>query len=107
MTQRYFIPATTLAAQGFCAAAGGATFTPRPAPPHPREGAELASEPSAVLLRGYKDASELSAVLLRGYKVASETSAVLLQGYKVASETSAYIFFYHLTKILRLWQTEF
>jgi hypothetical protein len=30
MPQRYFIPATTLAAQGFCAAAGGATFTPPP-----------------------------------------------------------------------------
>lgn len=30
MTQRYFIQATTLAAQGFCAAAGGATFTPPP-----------------------------------------------------------------------------
>jgi len=37
MTQRYFIPATTLAAQGFCAAAGGATFTPRPRP-SPSEG---------------------------------------------------------------------
>ena len=30
MTERYFIQATTLAAQGFCAAAGGATFTPPP-----------------------------------------------------------------------------
>ena len=32
MTQRYFIPATTLAAQGFCAAAGdaGAKMSPPP-----------------------------------------------------------------------------